>query len=95
MLLAACVADNAGTSLTTSSIQPRQASYDCGGGVSITVENAQNAVRLVDAEGTSYDLPAAPPGQMSRYGEGGFALVLEQRDALWMKAGDEPMTCRR
>lgn len=74
---------------------PRQATYDCGAGGSIVVQNLRGSVRLVEAEGESYDLPASPPTQTSRFGEGGLALVLEEREALWMKAGSTPMTCRR
>lgn len=100
LLLSACVADDQQTQarqemVDTAMIQPRHATYDCGADGSITVENGRNAVRLVEAEGDSYELPASPPTQSSRYGEGGYALVLEGREALWMKARHEPMTCRR
>ncbi len=100
LLLAACVADGQQpqgrqTIAETAAAQPRQATYDCGAAGRITVENMRTAVRLVEAEGDSYDLPASPPTQTSRYGEGGLALVVEDREALWMKAGKEPMTCRR
>ncbi len=100
LLLAACVAEDnqiqarsdvAGTFVA----QPRVATYDCGDKGAIQVENMRTAVRLVEASGDSYDLPASPPTQTSRYGEGGLALVIEGREALWMKAGKEPMTCRR
>ena len=75
--------------------QPRMATYDCGEDGTITVEAMRSAVRLVEAEGSSYELPASPPTQTSRFGEGGLALVVEGGEALWMKAGREPMTCRR
>jgi hypothetical protein len=42
-----------------------------------------------------YELVAAPPNQRSRYGAEGLALVLEGREALWMKAGAAPLTCVR
>lgn len=99
LLLAGCVVDDqqlqARPDISTTSAQPRQATYDCGENGTITVENLRTAVRLVEAEGDSYELPASPPTQTSRYGEGGLALVVEDREALWMKAGKEPMTCRR
>ena len=100
VLLAACVADDQQTQSRQeiseiAAAQPRHATYDCGTNGRITVENMRTAVRLVEAEGDSYDLPASPPTQTSRYGEGGLALVVEDREALWMKAGKEPMTCRR
>ncbi len=75
--------------------QPRHATYDCGEDGAISVENFSSSVRLVEAEGDSYELPASPPTQTSRYGEGGLALVVEGREALWMKAGREPVTCNR
>ena len=101
-LLSACVADDqqgqarpAETSTAVAEVQPRRATYDCGEDGAILVENQRGTVRLVEAEGDSYDLPASPPTQASRYGEGGYALVVEGREALWMKAGHEPMTCKR
>lgn len=99
-LLAACVADDQQSQARqelaeTVMIQPRTATYDCGEAGQITVENGRTAVRLVETQGDSYELPASPPTQTSRYGEGGYALVLEGREALWMKARHEPMTCRR
>lgn len=99
--LAACIADDhdtrSGQALAaTSTPQPRRATYDCGTDGRITVENMRTAVRLVEeGDGDSYDLPAAPPTQTSRFGADGMALVVEDREALWMKAGSEPMTCRR
>lgn len=97
-LLAACVADGSqsqDTQEVASVAQPRHATYDCGEDGAISVENFSSSVRLVEAEGDSYELPASPPTQTSRYGEGGLALVVEGREALWMKAGREPVTCNR
>jgi hypothetical protein len=97
--LAACVA--AGPSgpaalqmVETGSAQPRLATYDCGRDGTITVQSMHSAVRLVEAEGSSYDLPASPPTQGNRFGEGNVALVVEGGEALWMKAGREPVTCK-
>lgn len=75
--------------------QPRLVTYNCGDDGAITVEPMTSAVHLVDTEGASYDLPASPPTQASRFGEGGVALVVEEGEALWMKAGREPVTCRQ
>lgn len=98
-LVAACVGDqqaqNKGDTVDVMAAIPRQASYDCGNDGRIIVEGASNAVRLTEIDGSSYDLPASPPTQTSRFGEGGLALVVEGGEALWMKAGKEPMTCRR
>ena len=101
LLLSACVADDQQTQArqdmgqTAMMAQPRHATYDCGEDGTIMVENMRSSVRLVEPEGDSYDLPASPPTQTSRYGEGHVALVVEDREALWMKAGREPMSCRR
>lgn len=96
--LSACVADGgaglAGPALGMAPGQAGYATYDCGDEGSITVEAMASAVRLVDEQGASYDLPASPPAQASRFGEGNVALVVEGGEALWMKAGREPMTCR-
>src|SRR5690606_22723446 len=97
--LTACVADGGqsptGPGLAAAPERPRSATYDCGDDGTITVESMTSAVRLVDAEGASYDLPASPPTQANRFGEGNVALVVEGGEALWMKAGREPMTCRQ
>lgn len=100
LLLSACVADGqpsrtGAVAPSVSSAQPRHARYDCGGNGTITVEAGAGSVRLTEADGETYDLPASPPNQATRFGEGGYALVAEGREALWMKAGKEPMTCRR
>lgn len=95
--LAACMADGGNGIDTTGmgDVQPRRATYNCGEDGRITVENNRTMVRLVEADGESYELAASPPAQTSRYGEDGLALVLDGREALWMKARHEPMTCRR
>ena len=100
ILLTACMADEQQTAAhhnvaEVSVSQPAYATYDCGEDGAITVQNMRTAVRLVEPQGDSYELPASPPTQTSRYGEGNLALVVEDREALWMKAGKEPMTCRR
>jgi len=41
------------------------------------------------------DMPASPPTQHSRFGEAPYALVVEGQEALLMKNGKEPITCRR
>lgn len=108
LALTGCVADgsngagphNSGqnfnnTGLSAAPAQPRRTTYKCGSDGTILVEASNNAVHLVDTEGTSYDLPASPPTQRNRFGEGSVALVVEEGEALWMKAGREPQTCRQ
>lgn len=75
--------------------QPRQATYRCDGNATLTVENMRSSVLLVDPQGDSVTLPASPASQQTRYGQPGYALVLEGRDALYMKGGKPPLTCRR
>lgn len=75
--------------------QPRQATYRCDGNATLTVENMRSSVLLVDPQGDSVTLPASPASQQTRYGQPGYALVLEGRDALYMKGGKQPLTCRR
>lgn len=75
---------------------PGRVTYDCGEDGVIILEAGHAAVRLIEeGDGGSYELPASPPTQASRYGVDGMALVIEDSDALWMKAGSEPVTCRR
>jgi hypothetical protein len=88
--------------------QPRIATYQCGGEGEIRIVNTGASVLLsenifdtgapLDAgepQEARYELVAAPPNQRSRYGAEGLALVLEGREALWMKAGRAPLTCTR
>lgn len=98
--LCACVVDDPQTQARqqladAGSAQPRRAVYDCGADGKITVEATHAAVRLVDAQGDTYELPASPPSQSNRFGEGGLALVVEGGEALWMRAGKPPQTCTR
>lgn len=97
-MVAGCVseAEQPRPELAVAEAQPRQARYDCGEDGVISLENNRTSVRLVEeASAEVYDLPASPPTQNSRYGEGGYALVVEGREALWMKGNNTPMTCRR
>lgn len=85
--------------------QPRIATYQCGEAGSLRIVNTGASViisedmqALAEAEEqpvAQYELVAAPPNQRSRYGAEGLALVLEGREALWMKAGSTPLTCTR
>jgi membrane-bound inhibitor of C-type lysozyme len=99
LIAASCVADDTGTAANTvedtTAAQPRQATYNCGEGGSLTIENFRTSVHLTEPDGTSVDLPASPPTQHSRYGEAPYALVLEGKEALLMKNGKEPLTCSR
>lgn len=75
--------------------QPRMATYSCGNGDVLRIENRRGSVVVMKADGESIELPASPPRQQNRYGEPPYALVLEDRDALFMVTGQEPVDCRR
>jgi hypothetical protein len=61
----------------------------------ITIENLGASVHITGADEQPIDLPAAPAAQTARYGEQPYALVLDGRDALFMKSGQEPLSCTR
>jgi hypothetical protein len=104
-LLAGCVSSEPPRSASGAG-QPRLASYSCGEGTQLRVEGAGSTVRVTLVEPPDpededaaapepVELPAAPAGQATRYGKEGYALVIEGREALYMKAGRVPMTCTR
>ena len=75
--------------------QPAMATYSCADGGMMTIENFGSSVRITGASDQPIELPASPATQRTRYGEQPYALVVEGRDALFMKSGDEPLTCTR
>ncbi len=86
--------------------QPRLAGYACDDGSQLRIEGAGSMVRvsLLGARDAKtgeeitpepVELPASPPGQSTRFGKDGYALVIEGREALYMKAGRVPLTCTR
>jgi len=75
--------------------RPGSAVYRCGGGRSMIIDNRRSAVTIVDPDGDAMMLPAAPPGQMSRYGQKPYALVLDGNEALYVKPRKTPFTCKR
>ena len=103
IVAAGCTGGGSGQQISSS--QPRVATYRCGEGGDIRVINTGSSVTVNAASGISeetgepeiarYELVAAPPNQRSRYGAEGLALVLEGREALWMRAGQAPLDCRR
>jgi hypothetical protein len=82
-------------SAVETSSQPRVATYNCSDGGMITIENLGASVHITGADAEPIDLPAAPAAQTTRYGEQPYAIVLEGRDALFMKSGQEPLSCTR
>lgn len=103
LLAASCVSEsNAGGAAPKVTVaydvdtpQPSHATYNCGPGGSLTVDNFHTSVHVVDPTGESVELPASPATQQSRYGQTPYALVLDGDEALYMKSGKPPLNCRR
>jgi hypothetical protein len=96
MLLSACVAaptQTAPTGAASAAPEPRYTSFRCDGNSEINLEDFGTSVHVIDSRGADVVLPASPPAQKSRYGEPGYALVLEGRKALWMVSGKRPVNC--
>ncbi len=100
--LAACV--SAAPDGDRPAAPPRVASFDCGDDGTIRIERAGDIVRIQETPAAAQagavapdpvELTAAPPAQNARYGKDGYALVLEEKLALYMKAGRAPYTCQR
>jgi len=79
----------------TAAPQPRTATYTCAGGGRITIENLGTSLHVLGPDGTAEDLPASPANQNSRYGAAHDAIVIDGREALVMKGGKTPVTCKR
>lgn len=92
---AACVSENNGTAPAASqSSNVSVGTFDCGDGESLTIRRTGTVLLVSDSQDDSAQLEPSPPGQNVRYDADGYALALDGREALWMKAGQEPMTCR-
>lgn len=92
----ACVEmDKPMAAIEVTDVQPVTATYACGAEGSITVQSLSGAVLVTSPEGEQVELPASPAAQKTRFGQEGYALVLEGQEALYMKAGRTPLTCRR
>ncbi len=77
------------------SSQPLHAAYHCSDGTDLTIENRGTSV-IVDHGGEDrIELPASPAESRNRYGAELYALVLDGKEALWMKAGETPASCQR
>ncbi|RTM03056.1 MAG: hypothetical protein EKK31_19035 [Hyphomicrobiales bacterium] len=73
------------------------ATYRCGNGGMITIQNLGSSLRVVRPDGTAEEFAASPANQSSRYQEAAThdAIVIDGREALVMKRGSTPQTCRR
>jgi hypothetical protein len=73
------------------------ATYRCGNGGMITIQNLGSSLRVVRPDGSTEEFAASPANQSSRYQEAAThdAIVIDGREALVMKRGSTPQTCRR
>ncbi len=85
------------TDLTTPRSGIGTATYRCGNGGMVTIQNLGSALRVVRADGTTEEFAASPANQSSRYQEAVThdAIVIDGREALVMKRGSTPQTCKR
>ncbi|CDX22813.1 conserved hypothetical protein [Mesorhizobium plurifarium] len=89
------------TKIVTDLTVPRSgigtATYRCGNGGMITIQNLGSSLRVVRQDGSTEEFAASPANQSSRYQEAAThdAIVIDGREALVMKRGSTPQTCRR
>jgi len=94
MLAAGCVAGEPGrTGSMAGASTVAAGSYRCNDGSRLDIRRVSGSVQITEADGDVTLLPPAPPNQSNRFGSQGFALVLEGRTALFMKAGATPLDC--
>ncbi|MEO5757487.1 MAG: hypothetical protein ABIQ51_11600 [Mesorhizobium sp.] len=89
------------TKITTDLTAPRStvgtATYECGNGSAITIQNLGSSLRVIEPDGATEEFVASPANQSSRYQEAAThnAIVIDGREALVMKRGSSPRTCKR
>jgi len=89
------------TKITTDLTAPRSsvgtATYGCGNGSAITIQNLGSSLRVIEPNGATEEFAASPANQSSRYQEAAThdAIVIDGREALVMKRGSTPQTCKR
>ncbi|UCI30683.1 hypothetical protein [Mesorhizobium sp. B4-1-4] len=88
------------TKITTDLTVPRSgtgtATYKCGNGDMITIQSLGTSVRAVGPDGMTEEFAASPANQTSRYQAATHdAIVIDGREALVMKKGSTPQTCKR
>jgi hypothetical protein len=89
------------TKITTDLTAPRSAvgtaTYGCGNGSAITIQNLGSSLRVIEPGGATEEFVASPANQSSRYQEAAThnAIVIDGREALVMKRGSTPQTCKR
>ncbi|AZO40216.1 hypothetical protein EJ076_03295 [Mesorhizobium sp. M7D.F.Ca.US.005.01.1.1] len=99
--IAAAAPPAASTKITTDLTAPRStvgtATYGCGNGSAITIQNLGSSLRVIEPDGATEEFAASPANQSSRYQEAAThnAIVIDGREALVMKRGSTPQTCKR
>ncbi|WP_311202697.1 MULTISPECIES: hypothetical protein [unclassified Mesorhizobium] len=63
----------------------------------ITIQNLGSSLRVLRPDGSAVVFPASPANQTSRYQEAAThdAIVIDGREALVMKKGSTPQSCKR
>lgn len=95
LLLSACVGVDTGATFGSSSAAHGRTVYRCSDGARMTVDNRGSSVVLTLDDSEPIELPASPADSRIRYGAAPYALLLDREEALLMKSGTEPNTCRR
>jgi hypothetical protein len=99
--IAAAAPPASATKITTDLTAPRStagtATYGCGNGSAITIQNLGSSLRVIEPDGATEEFAASPANQSSRYQEAAThnAIVIDGREALVMKRGSTPQTCKR
>ena len=89
------------TKVMTDLASPRSAvgtaTYRCGNGGMITIRRLGSALRILGPDGAAEKFARSPANQSSRYQEAAThdAIVIDGREALVMKKGSTPQTCKR
>jgi len=89
------------TKVTTDLTAPRSVrgttTYRCGNNGMITIQNLGTSLRVVGPDGATEEFAASPANQSSRYQEAAThdAIVIDGREALVMKRGSTPQTCKQ
>lgn len=85
------------TDLTAPRSTVGTATYGCGNGSAITIQNLGSSLRVIEPDGATEEFVASPANQSSRYQEAAThnAIVIDGREALVMKRGSTPQTCKR
>lgn len=89
------MADGPGAEPGVASAPRGKTTYRCDDGARMVVENRGASVILTLDDNAPVTLPASPADSRIRYGAPPYALLLDRNEALLMKSGAAPNTCRR